>query len=223
MTIGSRVTPWYRHVVSAAGQHMWLKAIGTTTFITLFFIAYFFVLRHPAYPPTVMPAIWLDRLIGFQPLALPVYFSLWIYVSLLPALFASRDELLRYALSMTLMCALGLAIFYAWPTAAPAPDIDWTRHPDIVFLKSIDAAGNACPSLHVATAVLSAAWFHHLLRRFDSPSWLLISNWVWCLAIGYSTIAIRQHVAVDAFAGLALGGGAAWLSLRCFARPSDER
>ncbi len=214
MNIDSGATPWYRHVVSAAGQHKWLKAIGTTAFITLFFVAYFFVLRHPAHPPVVMPAIWLDRLVEFQPLALPVDFSLWLYVSLLPALFAARDELLRYALSMTLMCALGLVIFYVWPTAAPAPDIDWARYPDMVFLKSIDAAGNACPSLHVATAVLSAAWFHHLLRRFGGPPWLLIFNWVWCLAIVYSTVAIRQHVAVDALAGLALGGAAAWLSLR---------
>ncbi len=213
MSAHSRAPPWYRQAVSAAGQHMLLKAVGTTAFITLFFIAYFFVLRHPAYPPVVMPAIWLDRLIAFQPLALPVYFSLWVYVSILPALFASRAELYRYALSMTLMCVIGLIIFYAWPTAAPAPDIDWARYPDMAFLKSIDAAGNACPSLHVATAVLSAAWFHHLLRRFTAPLWVLGANWVWCLGIVYSTVAIRQHVAVDALAGFALGGAAAWLSL----------
>ena len=30
------------------------------------------------------------------------------------------------------------------------------------FLKSMDASGNACPSLHVATAVFSGIWLHHL-------------------------------------------------------------
>jgi membrane-associated phospholipid phosphatase len=112
------------------------------------------------------------------------------------------------------MCALGLAIFYLWPTAAPAPDIDWARYPDMEFLKNIDASGNACPSLHVATAFFTCIWFQHILRRFDGPAWIHAFNWAWCAAIVYSTVAIRQHVAVDAAAGLVLGGVAAWLSLR---------
>jgi len=111
------------------------------------------------------------------------------------------------------MCVTGLGIFYFWPTAAPAPDIDWSRYPDMDFLKNIDAAGNACPSLHVATALFSAIWFHHLMRRFGAPPWILAINWGWCAAIVYSTVAIRQHVAVDALAGIVLGGVAAWLSL----------
>jgi membrane-associated phospholipid phosphatase len=206
--------PWYRQAAAAIPENMLLKSIGTTVFISLFFVAYFHVLRHPAHPPTVMPAIWLDALIGFQPMALPAYFSLWLYVSVLPAFFSSRPELFRYALWMTVMCATGLAIFYLWPTAAPAPDIDWSLHPSIDFLKDIDAAGNACPSLHVATAFYSAIWFHHLLRRFGGPRWALALNLAWCAAIVYSTVAIRQHVAVDAIAGVALGALAAWLSLR---------
>jgi membrane-associated phospholipid phosphatase len=205
---------WFRQAVAVIPKHLYLKSIGTTAFISLFFVAYFHVLRHPAYPPTVMPVIWLDRLIGFEPLALPVYLSLWLYVSLLPAFFSTRAELYRYALAMTLMCVAGLSIFYFWPTAAPAPDIDWSRYPDMDFLKNIDAAGNACPSLHVATAFLSGIWFHHLLRRFGGPLWILMFNWTWCIAIVYSTVAVRQHVAVDAVAGLVLGGLAAWLSQR---------
>jgi hypothetical protein len=205
---------WYREAASAFRHHVLLKGIGTTAFISLFFVAYFYVLRHPAYPPTVMPSIWLDRVIGFQPFAFPVYLSLWLYVSLLPALFSVRAELFRYALWMTLMCAAGLAIFYFWPTAAPAPDIDWERYPHIDFLKDIDAAGNACPSLHVATAFYSAVWFHHLLQRFGAPRWVFVLNALWCAGIVYSTIAIRQHVAVDAIAGLAMGAVFAWVSLQ---------
>ena len=207
-------SPWHRQVAATIPMHPYLKGIGTTVFISLFFVAYFYVLRNPTYPPTVMPAIWLDRVIGFQPLALPVYLSLWLYVSLLPAFFSTRAELYRYGLSMMLMCVAGLCIFYFWPTAAPAPDIDWSRYPDMDFLKNIDAAGNACPSLHVATAFFSAVWFHHLMRRFGAPPWILMLNWIWFIAIVYSTVAIRQHVAVDAIAGLVLGGVAAWLSLR---------
>jgi membrane-associated phospholipid phosphatase len=210
----SPATAWWRRAAAVARTDVWLKAMGTTAFISTFFVAYFYVLRHPAFPSTVMPAIWLDRAIGFQPLALPLYLSLWLYVSLLPAFIASRAELYRYGISMALMCVLGLSIFYFWPTGAPAPDIDWARYPDMEFLKNIDASGNACPSLHVATAFFTCLWFQHVLRRFEGPWWILAFNWAWCAAIVYSTIAIRQHVAVDAAAGLALGGVAGWLSLR---------
>jgi membrane-associated phospholipid phosphatase len=206
--------PWYRQAAAAATTHVYLKSLGITAFISIFFVAYFRVLNYPATVPTVMPVIWLDRLIGFQPFALPAYLSLWLYVCLLPTFFSSRAELYRYGVAMTLMCATGLLIFYFWPTSAPAPDIDWARYPEMEFLKNIDAAGNACPSLHVATAFLTGIWFHGLLRRFAAPLWISAVNWAWCAAIVYSTVAIRQHVAVDAIAGLALGGLAAWLSLR---------
>jgi membrane-associated phospholipid phosphatase len=206
--------PWWQRAAAVARSDVWLKAIGTTAFISTFFVAYFYVLRHPAYTPTVMPVIWLDRAIGFQPLALPLYLSLWLYVSLLPAFIPRRTELYRYGASMALMCVLGLSIFYFWPTGAPTPDIDWSRYPDMDFLKNIDASGNACPSLHVATAFFTGFWFQHVLRRFGGPWWILFFNWTWCAAIVYSTLAIRQHVAVDAAAGLVLGGVAAWLSLR---------
>ena len=213
MIESSQKTPWYRQAAGVIPEHLVLKSIGTTVFISVFFFAYFHVLGHPAYPTTVMPVIWLDRLISFEPLALPVYLSLWLYVSLLPAFFATRPELYRYGLAMTLMCVFGLSIFYFWPTAAPAPDIDWTQYPEMDFLKHIDASGNALPSLHVATAVFSGVWFHHLLRRFGGPLWILMLNWTWCIAIIYSTLAVRQHVTVDVAAGLVLGGVAAWLSL----------
>lgn len=212
-TLGQK-TPWYRQAAAVIPKHLYLKSIGTTVFISVFFGAYFYLLSNPAYPATVMPVTGLDRLIGFEPLALPVYLSLWVYVSLLPAFFATRPELYRYGLAMTLMCVVGLSIFYFWPTAAPAPDIDWTRYRDVDLLKSIDASGNAFPSLHVATAFFSGVWFHHLLRRFGAPLWILLFNWAWCIAIIYSTLAIRQHVAVDVGAGLVLGGLAAWLSMR---------
>ena len=209
-----RAEAWHRRAASVIPKHLMLKSVVTTVFISLFFAAYFYLLRHPAYPPTLMPVTALDRLIAFEPLAFPLYASLWVYVSILPAFFEDRQELLHYGWSMTLMCVLGLLIFYFWPTAAPSPGIDWTQYPDMDILKNIDASGNACPSLHVATAIFSGVWFHTLLRRFGAPLWVLLLNWIWCVGIVYSTLAIRQHVAVDVAAGLLLGAVAALLSLR---------
>ena len=210
----SQPTPWHRQVTAVIPMHMHLKSIGTMLFIGLFFGAYFYLLKAPAYPTTVMPITLLDRLIGFQPLTLPIYLSLWVYVSLPPALLATRRELYGYGLAMTGTCLAGLIVFYFWPTVVPAANIDWAQYPDVEFLKSMDASGNACPSLHVATAIFSGIWLHHLLRRFGAPLWMLIFNWTWCTGIIYSTLATRQHVAVDVLAGLMLGVLAATLSLR---------
>ena len=156
---------WYDRAAAAFTQHMYLKGFGTTIFISVFFAAYFYLLTHPAYPITVMPITLLDRLIGFQPAALPLYLSLWVYVSLPPALLSTRRELYSYGLAMAMTCFTGLAIFYFWPTAVPPINIDWTQYPDVNFLKNIDAAGNASPSLHVATAVFSGVRLHHLLPK----------------------------------------------------------
>ncbi len=204
---------WFRQIARVIRQHLALKVIGTTAFISLFFLAYFYLLKHPAYPITVMPLTWPDQLIGFHPLALPVYLSLWVYVSLPPALLAERRELFAYGAAIAITCIAGLLVFYVWPTAAPVADIDWTRYPDMLFLKNMDASGNACPSLHVATAVFSGLWLHHLLRGLGTPAWLLVLNAAWCAGITIATLATRQHVAVDAAAGIVLGGLAAGLSL----------
>jgi len=207
-------TPWYRQVTAIIPKHVFLKGIGTTLFISLFFGAYLYLLKSPAYLTTVMPITRLDRLICFQPQALPMYLSLWVYVSLPPALLATRRELYDYGLAMTGTCLAGLIVFYFWPTVVPAANIDWSLYPDVNLLKSMDASGNACPSLHVTTAVFSGTWLHHLLRRFGAPLWILIFNCAWCIGIIYSTLATRQHVVVDVLAGLVLGGLAAYLSLR---------
>ena len=182
-------------------------------FIGVFFGAYFYLLKEPAYEATVMPFTLPDRLIGFHPLALPLYLSLWVYVSLPPALLATQRELYGYGLVMAGTCLAGLIVFYFWPTVVPAANIDWARYPEVNFLKNLDASGNACPSLHVTTAVFSGIWLHHLLRRFGAPLWILLFNALWCIGIVYSTLATRQHVAVDVLAGFMLGSLAACMSL----------
>ena len=150
-----------------------LKAFGIPALIGVFFVGYFYLLRNPVYPITVMPLTALDRLIGFQPLALPLYLSIWVYVSLPPALLTTRRRLRTYAMDIGLTSLSGLLVFYFWPNSVPVSDIDWALSPTVGLLKDLDAAGNACPSLHVATAAFSCLWLAHLLRRFDTPRWVL--------------------------------------------------
>ncbi|HEY8996201.1 MAG TPA: phosphatase PAP2 family protein [Lacunisphaera sp.] len=212
----SRPTPagWLRR----CGSHvlvLWpAKMLGTTLGMTAFFVAYFWVLRHPAGPVTVMPVTIIDRLIGFQPIALPLYLSLWIYVSLAPALITDRRELLSYGIAALGLSVVGLGLFILWPTEMPPARVDWSHHPAFTFLKSADASGNACPSLHVAFAVFTGVWFERILRRMGTGRPARMINWLWCLGIVYSTIATLQHVFLDALAGTILGAIVAWMHLR---------
>ncbi len=194
------------------------KAVGTTVFMTLFFVAYLHLLHHPAHPVTMMPLTPIDHWIRFEPWSLLIYLTLWVYVSLAPALIESKRVLFGYAAAIGGVCVIGLVIFWLWPTAVPAPQIDWARYPGFGALKNVDGTGNACPSLHVATAVFSGFWLHRLLRLSRAPSWLLIFNALWCAAIIYSTMATKQHVFLDVAAGVVLGAVGAIFSLKLLLR-----
>ncbi len=194
---------------------LWLvKMLGTTLAITLFMLAYFWVLRHPMFAVTQMPLTALDRAIGFQPAALPLYLSLWAYISLVPALVRSMRELVSHGVASLVLGFIGLGIFVAWPTAVPAVEIDWSQYPAMAFLKDLDLAGNACPSLHVAFAVFTAFCLERLLREMSAARALRLLNWLWCIGILYSTVATLQHVVIDVLGGALLGAIVAAVHLR---------
>ena len=207
--------------------HWLLKTIGTTSVITVVLVFYLYLLKNPIFPVTEMPLTALDRMIGFQPSALAFYVSLWVYVGLPPALIETRRQLINYAWAVGAMCTVGLGIFLVWPTAVPPTNIDWGRYPGFGFLKDIDSAGNAFPSLHVATAIYSAIWLERLLRDMGRGAVIRVLSWVWCIGIVYSALATKQHVAVDALAGAVLGIVGAALSLQpragIVSRPPEPR
>jgi membrane-associated phospholipid phosphatase len=197
---------------STVASLFWFKSLGTMAFIALFFGAYIYLLKNPTGPVTTIPLTMADRLIGFEPLALPIYLSLWAYVSLPPMLMRTRRDIIRYGIWMGSLCLFALAIFYFLPNAVPPANIDWAQYPGMAFLKDVDAAGNACPSLHVATAVFSGFWMHWLLPKVGLDRRARWLSALWCLAIAYSTLATKQHVALDVFAGATLGTLFAWYS-----------
>jgi membrane-associated phospholipid phosphatase len=204
------------HEAWIRGLTFWpAKLIGMTLGMAVFFAAYFWVLHHPLFAVTTMPFTVVDRLISCRPEALPLYLSLWFYVSLAPVLLRDGRELFSYALAAAGISVFGLGIFLLWPTTVDWSDANWSKHPAFAFLKSIDASGNACPSLHVAFAVFTAVWLGRLLRQMGAGYGVRVINWVWCLGILYSTVAIRQHVLFDVLAGAGLGLAAAVVHLRC--------
>ena len=213
---------WALAFVARVRHHFLLKFLGISGFMWVFFAAYFHLLRNPWRPATLMPLTALDDAISFQPAALAAYVSLWLYVGIPPGLMASLRHLVAYGLWASLLCLLGLACFWAWPTAVPAATlpVDVVRHPGFALLQGVDAAGNACPSMHVATAVFSAIWIEQLLRELHATAWPRLLNLAWLLLIVYSTLATKQHVVLDALAGTLLALVVAVPSLRWFPRSS---
>lgn len=198
----------------------WVKMTSNILGLGVFFVSYFWVLHHPQFPVAVMPLTALDRWVAFEPAAMPLYASLWVYVSLPPALLKCRRELVSYGLATLALSVVGLAIFLAYPTTVPAFGLDWAQHPSVAFLKAVDAGDNACPSLHVAFAVFSAVWLDRLLREMNVGVLARASNWAWCIGILYSTLATRQHVVLDVLAGALLGLGIVTLHLRALSELS---
>ena len=212
---------WVGEMLFRMRLHLALKLVGTTAFTWVFFIAYFHLLRHPAYPVTVMPLTALDHWIPFLPHTLVAYLSLWFYVGVAPGLQRSFAELVVYGLWVGALCLAGLGFFYFWPTQVPVMPVDLTGIAGFEVLKGVDAAGNACPSMHVAVAIFTALRLDDVLRQAATPRYLRAANVVWFAAITFSTLAIRQHVALDALAGAVLGMAFAIPSMRW--RPAPYR
>ena len=196
-----------------------MKFLGTAGGIAVFLWAYFWVLRNPLGEVAVMPAIWLDGLIGVQPWSFPLYASLWVYISFGTALARDFRQLAAFGWASLGMGLAGLAIFALVPTRVADPAIDWAMYPSLQFLKSIDASGNACPSLHAAFCVFTGLALHAQLGSIGAPRLVLGANALWGLGILYSTVATGQHVVLDAVAGAALGTAVAVPYLRVLGAP----
>ncbi len=182
-----------------------VKAAGTALFMSLFFYSYFSLLRNPVFPVTTMPTTWVDDAVTFWPPAFYLYASLWVYTSLVPALQPSLIRLMAYGCGIGSVCLTGLVVFLFFPTAVAFNSADWFNDPALALLRQLDLAGNACPSLHVATAVFTGLCMQRILRELRCPVWLQAGNWLWCILIVYSTMAIKQHVMWDVVAGTLLG------------------
>lgn len=196
---------WRHQLPARVAALWWIKMVSNMAGMAVFFVAYFWALHHPQFPVTVMPLTWVDHWVAFEPAAMPLYLSLWVYVSLPLALLKDRRELVSYGLATLALSVIGLGVFFAYPSAVPAFGIDWSQYPSVAFLKAADVGGNACPSLHVAFAVFSAVWLERLLREMNVGMPVRLLNLAWCVGIVYSTLATRQHVALDVLAGGALG------------------
>jgi len=211
--------PWTVEIGERLRAHLLLKMAGTTAWIGVFFVGYFHLLRSPVGTVTVMPLTPLDGLVPFQAAWLIPYFSLWVYVGIAPGLQRSFRSLLVYGIWAAALSVAGLFLFLVWPTKIPPMPYDAGGFPGYDLLQGIDAAGNACPSMHVAIAIFTAFWVDHIFKGAHVPMLLRALNVLWFLAIAWSTLATRQHVVLDVLGGVLLGSVFAWASLGRWINP----
>lgn len=186
----------------------WRRKLLLSVVMTGGFAAgYLWLEYHPLFPVTRMESSWLDRMIPFLPGAVYLYESLWLIMPIAPWLMTSRGDLDRYVLSLLFVTAIGFGIFLFFPTSCPRPE--YSGHANALYraLISVDNEGNAFPSLHSALAVLSAGCCRSVLPDADSGRWLRVLMWIWAGGIVVSTLLTKQHVVIDAVAGIALGLG----------------
>ena len=204
-------TAWPGGLGPRLKAHWRFKLMAGAILFIAFFVGYFLLLDFHVFPVREMPVTALDRLIAFQPGALLLYLSLYLYIPLAPWLLDNKRDLYACCLALGGLGLVGLVIFLVWPTAIPRPDSAAYRP-----LIAIDKPGNACPSLHAAFAVFSAICVDRLARHLGDHGLARALSWLWCLGILYATLATKQHVAVDLVAGTVLGAAWAGLYLRFF-------
>lgn len=200
----SSSTRWLRALWLRCKTLWPMKLVGNAVATLSFFPLYFWIMKN-AGQAWVLPLTAFDRLIAFWPAILPVYLSLWGYIALPVLLAKDKRELWSFSLGSAVMTTLALVVYWFIPTAIPNFAIDTSPGTSLHFLKTIDSAGNAFPSLHVSFSVFACIVLARQLRESGAPAWLHAFNMAWAVAIVYSTMAVRQHVLIDVLGGLALG------------------
>ena len=184
--------------------------------VALYLSLYFGVGLRPAPQARSLTTV-LDAQIPFWPRAI------WVYATVYPAVLApvllvrSPVRFRRIALSLMAVIVICAAAFAFFPVETqslrssaaighePGSYRSFTAW-GIGLLYALDPPRNAFPSLHVALATVialgvgrSASIGRAAARRTAWPAQ------VWLAAVFASVLLVRQHYALDAFAGLALG------------------
>lgn len=199
--------------------HVRLKVVMTVVLLVAFSVPYFTLQRFPLRAPRVLPLSALDLLVPFRPEWTIVYQSLYLLMPATAWLADSATGLMRYARGFLALSAAGFLVFLFFPVVGPRPAHDAQGLYALVV--RYDTPLNSFPSLHVALAVYSWLFARRLAAGASRAAQVLVAvAAVWTVAIAYSTLATKQHYAVDLAPGVLLALAAhRW----AFASPEKTR
>jgi hypothetical protein len=183
--------------------HARLKLTLTALLMVVFYVPYFLLQRFPVRPARTLPLGVLDGLVPFQPGWVFVYQSLYLLMPASAWLADSATALVRYARGFVALSAAGFLVFLLFPVAGPRPAHE--AEGLYALLVRYDTPLNAFPSLHVALAAYSWLFARRLAAGASAAARPLVAlAAAWTAAIAYSTLATKQHYAVDLPPGLLL-------------------
>lgn len=166
-------------------------------------VPYFTLQQVRLFPVRPAPVTVIDGWIAFDPSWVGVYLSVALLVPLAPLLATRREELLRYARGLALLCAACFACFLLAPVEGPRPSVP-PGHAAYALLVHVDRSSNSMPSLHAGLVVYSVLFGLRVLRDALGPrgrAAVGAAAWGWGALILVSTLATKQHWALDLPAG----------------------
>lgn len=181
-----------------------LLLVGLTV---IFSVPYIYLAHHPLFPPHDLPLTWLDRAAGFDPRWIWVYQSVYLLTGSLPWLARTPEQLKRYLIGFAILAGISFVIFIFYPTRIPRIEVE---NPTGMYrlLLLYDGPYNAFPSLHVGFLLYTLGFVRRIRAPFNRMIWVILV--IWFLLISWSTLALKEHYAVDLLAGIVLGLFADW-------------
>lgn len=157
----------------------------------LFCILYLGAPRLALHPPLLLKPSAIDRAIPFLPWTIAIYLTQFVFIFWM--LWRARD-IARPMMSIAIATLIAVVVFIVWPTTIARPA---TTNAAFDALWLFDVPTNCFPSLHVALAMIAAAFWPD--RRWRPAAF------AWAALIAISTLTTKQHYAIDVAGGIVVG------------------
>ena len=160
---------------------------------------------------------WLDDVVPFCEVFVIPY-TFWFFLvagSLLYFALYNIDSFRRLSIFIMITQAVAMIVYICWPSIQLLRPEVFPRQnilTDMIgLLYTFDTNTGVCPSLHVAYSVgIASTW----LKKRDASAWMKLFIVISVVLIILSTMFIKQHSAVDAFAAIPVCLLAEWLVFR---------
>ena len=170
----------------------------------LFFLCYIVPNQLEWMTATIVPEVYIDKMISFHPWWIWIYTLTYFYVAFTYLFLLNHSNSKLFVNSFVFICLIGSVIFFFYPTTFSRelypinPQFDLSSYL-LHQIRLIDKPKNCVPSFHIAMTVSTSASLY-LQGRSRKVLAVILG-----LLIGYSTMAVKQHYFLDVFTGLLLG------------------
>jgi membrane-associated phospholipid phosphatase len=181
------------------------KYVAGSIMFAMGYTFYYFTNHHPIFQEHLLPLTWVDQNAPFLPYSVFIYISEYFYFAFVYILLNNYDNINKYLYSYFFLQVAANFVFLLYPTAYPRgdfpvpTDLPYWVQATWAWLRSIDAAGNCFPSLHVSSVYLSAFVFIS-----DGQKKLFWVFFTWSTLIALSTLTTKQHYLADIVSGTTL-------------------